>query len=67
MCWSICNRRNIKVTSDSDFLRTCRFNGSDPEGLYCPIFSLGQIVDMIENVPQKQDFASISTKVRGLL
>ena len=59
-------RRNIKVTHDKHFLRTCRFDQSDPDGLYCPIFTLGQIVDMIETTKEvqwKQDFRNISTKV----
>lgn len=60
-------RRNIKNTADETFLKTCRFNSSDADGLYCPIFSLGQIVDMIEKtkeVPHKQDFQELSTLVR---
>ena len=57
---SINTRRNIAKDANPTFLKTCRFDESNEETLYCPIFSLKQIVDMI--VP-KQDFRNISVKV----
>ena len=66
MCMSINTRRNIAKDANSTFLKTCRFDESNEETLYCPIFSLKQIVDMIKPtkaVPWKQDFRNISVKV----
>ncbi len=57
---SIPSRRNILQTSDSDYLKTCRFHSSTKRGLYCPIFSLKQIVDMIH---PKENFTLLSTFV----
>ena len=42
------HRRNILPTANSSFLKTCRFDNSSEDGLYCPILSLQQIVDMID-------------------
>lgn len=58
-------KRNIKDTSSPLFLKKCRFNASIEEDLYCPIFSLRQIVEMIEStkkVPWKQEFKNLSTR-----
>ena len=39
--------RNIPPEATPDFLKNCTFNNTTPEGRSCPIFSLGQIVGMI--------------------
>lgn len=50
-------KRNILSTKDPDFLKNCAFNTSTKDGLYCPILSLGQIVDMIE---PKENFTELA-------
>lgn len=55
-------RRNIKKEASAQFLKTCKFDASTEDGLYCPIFSLEQIVSMIEPKPD-YDFRSLSVKV----
>ena len=56
MSFTYNSRRNIIEHGDED-LKTCRYNDSN---IYCPIFSLGQIVDMIE---EEQNFTELSIKV----
>ena len=53
-------RRNILGTSDAEFLKGCTFDPSTKDGLYCPIFSLKQIVDMIR---PRENFTELSIKV----
>ena len=58
-CILLC-RRNILGTSDAEFLKGCTFDPSTKDGLYCPIFSLKQIVDMIR---PRENFTELSIKV----
>ena len=39
-------RRNIDDEASGDYLKSCNYNSSDEVDRYCPIFSLGQIVEM---------------------
>jgi len=51
-------KRNILSTANSTFLKSCRFNASNTDGLYCPILSLQQIVDMVD--PSEDYFRNLS-------
>ena len=39
----ISRRRNILETQNSEYLRSCRYNSSDPDDRLCPIFQLETI------------------------
>ena len=57
-------RRNINTSANSTYFIKCRFKETD--SLYCPVFSLGQIIDMIQptrTIKWKQTVANISVKV----
>lgn len=54
-------KRNIKKEAPSSFLKQCRFDATSKDGLYCPIFSLKQIVDMIHPTPD-YNFMNLSIK-----
>ncbi|KAI0212138.1 P2X purinoceptor 4 [Lamellibrachia satsuma] len=38
-------KRNILETQNKEYLRSCRYNSSDPDDRLCPIFQLGTITD----------------------
>ena len=38
-------RRNILDSQSDDFVKKCRYNSTDKEAKYCPIFRLGTIVE----------------------
>jgi len=48
------NRRNVHETKYDD-LSTCRFDFN--EDLFCPIFSVGTIIEMLENKASFEDLA----------
>ena len=55
-------RRNIPDTTNSTFLKHCTFDPNTEEGLFCPIFSLQQIVDMTGD-----NYDTLATEVRLIL
>ena len=58
-------RRNIPETTNHTFLKHCTFNPNTEDGLFCPIFSLQQIVDMIGG--PNTTYETLATEVRLLL
>lgn len=61
-------RRNVLPDAEKLFLETCRFNKSNINTTYCPIFSLQQIVDMIHHKDgEKENFTKLSIQVRDSL
>lgn len=56
--------RNIKDDADKDFLRTCIYNDSSEYGLYCPIFTLGQIIRMANDT--EEFYQEVSTYVSNV-
>ena len=45
--FSVSSSRNILADADRDFLKHCTFDNRTDVGKTCPIFTLGQIVGMI--------------------
>ena len=56
-------RRNIPDTTNHTFLKHCTFDPSTEDGLFCPIFSLQQIVDMMDS---SDTYETLATEVRFL-
>ncbi|XP_064392414.1 P2X purinoceptor 4-like isoform X2 [Halichondria panicea] len=56
-------KRNILDNVNETFIKNCVHNDSSLNGLYCPIFSLEQIVDMIppDKDGNKTDFKTLAT------
>ena len=54
--------RNIPATASSHFLKNCTFDNKTEEGQTCPIFSLGQIVGMINGTEGFYDY--LATEAR---